>query len=190
MRPIIPGINDSIHCLRQTIKDASNYCCASVYQGIRVNDYIRNRLADRGIIYNGENDKHKKKSREVDRIIDFLSENEFVDYPIFEHTSCCLSFLQNMADYNLHYRKGKCSTRCPNYALCSQQLFTFPLDSKEEIQKRLCDIGIEDDFEVRDGMLLITGKVNDEQRSYVRHILGYNLVATERESSFSEKFMG
>ena len=46
-RPIIPGINDDEKSIRKIVNFAKKYCNATIFQGIRVNDYIKTRLEKR-----------------------------------------------------------------------------------------------------------------------------------------------
>ena len=67
-RPIIKGINDNFEILNETVRFASKYCEATIYQGVRVNDVIKERLKEREYDYTGKQDRHKVKDKEVDDI--------------------------------------------------------------------------------------------------------------------------
>ena len=53
-RPIIKGINDNFEILNETVRFASKYCEATIYQGVRVNDVIKERLKEREYDYTGK----------------------------------------------------------------------------------------------------------------------------------------
>ena len=53
-RPIIPNLNDSEENIRKIVSFASKYCKATIYQGVRVNEQIYQRLRERGYEYEGK----------------------------------------------------------------------------------------------------------------------------------------
>lgn len=184
-RPIIPNVNDDEQTIRKIFNFAKRYCDATIFQGVRVNDYIKNRLKERDCVYEGTtNERHKQKSQKVDQIFDILR-LENLDYQIFEHTSCALSYLFKIPDYNLHFYKNNCPVVCKNYLLCHMDNFKIPCDLTEILKK----IEITSNFEIKDKTLLIDGCLNDEQKSYIKHILHLNVKSKEREDTYSERLM-
>lgn len=104
-RPIIPGINDDETTIKEIFQYAKKYCDATIFQGVRVNEYIKTRLEERNYLYTGStNDQHKQKSENIDNIFETLR-RENQNYQIFDHTSCALSYLFGIPDYNLHFLK-------------------------------------------------------------------------------------
>lgn len=182
-RPIISGINDDEKTISKILKYAKRYCNATIYQGVRVNQYIKNRLNERDYNYTGTFDTHKQKSENTDKIFNDLK-NKYVNYPIFDHTSCALSYMFQIPDYNMHYIKGKCDN-CKNYRRCYFDKF----ESVENIQDQLLKIGVTSQWKLNDGTIIIDGELDDEQRSYIRHILHLNSKSKTRLSTYSEKFM-
>jgi hypothetical protein len=183
-RPIIPKVNDDEQTIREVVSFAKQYCVATIYQGIRVNPYIKRRLAECGYIYEGEFDKHKKKSEKTDKIFRTI-EKEYKDYPIFDHTSCCLSYLFGKPDYNLHYAKMDCRKDCKNYERCHKKFY----DLNYDLQKELDNIGVTSPWKIKEDLLYINGSLNDQQKSYIKHILHLQVESAEREYTFSENIM-
>jgi hypothetical protein len=183
-RPIIPGINDGEDVIRRVVSFAKQYCVATIYQGIRVNPYIKGRLAERGYNYEGEFDKHKQKTKETDEIFKKL-EKKFNGYPIFDHTSCCLSYLYDKPDYNLHFTKMNCDKSCKNYDRCHNKFYDLDYD----LQKELVRLGVKSPWEVKDNSLNVGGILNDEQKSYIKHILHLQVKSSAREYTYSENIM-
>lgn len=183
-RPIIPGLNDNEKIIREVINYAKKYCNATIYQGIRVNPYIKNRLEERKYKYNGKFDTHKQKSKETDSIFNKLREED-KNYQIFEHTSCALSFLFNNSDYNMHYSKIECSKLCKNYDTCHNTKVEIPHNLESELNK----IGVDSKWRLENNKLIIEGSLNDEQKSYIKHILHLQVEANIRENTYSEKIM-
>lgn len=183
-RPIIPQINDSEEIITKVVRFAEKYCIATIYQGIRVNPYIKRRLEDRGYCYTGDFDKHKQKTKKTDNIFKKL-EKEFANYPIFDHTSCCLSYLYNKPDYNLHFTKINCDKTCKNYKNCHTNKHDLDYNLPQELKR----LGISSPYKIDGRNLFIEGALNDEQKSYITHILHLKVKSTEREYTFSEKIM-
>ena len=184
-RPIIPGVNDDEETIRKIVGYAKQYCDATIYQGIRVNDYIEERLEERNYTYEGNiGDSHKQKSENTDSIFKRISEED-LSYQIFDHTSCALSTLYNMSDYNLHYTKKDCPQSCENYELCHSNNYTIPDDLADILNK----IGVEDNWELKDRLIMIYGMLSDEQKSYIKHILNLNVKARVRKNTYSESIM-
>lgn len=184
-RPIIPGVNDDEKTIRKIFEYARQYCNATIFQGVRVNEYIKTRLEERNYVYTGTTtDQHKQKSKDIDDIFETL-QNEYPNYQIFDHTSCALSYLFGIPDYNLHYLKKKCSSLCKNFSLCNSNKFDIPKDL-DQILKR---IGVNSNWKFENDILLIDGCLNDEQKSYIKHILHLNVKAKSRENTYSEKIM-
>lgn len=184
-RPIIPGINDDEETIRKILNFAKAYCDATIFQGIRVNDYIKNRLEERNYSYKGiVGDSHKQKSKNTDEIFELLR-IENTNYQIFEHTSCALSYIFKIPDYNLHYEKNNCSKLCKNYALCHKDNYKVP----NNLEYILTKIGVKSKWKIENKTLMIDGVLNDEQKSYIKHILNLSVKAKIRDNTYSEKIM-
>lgn len=183
-RPIIPGINDDEKKINEVVTFAHKYCDATIYQGLRVNPFIKERLDKRDYNYIGKFDQHKQKSSSTDTIFEKLK-SKYKNYPIFDHTSCCLSYLYGKPDYNLHYTKINCSRYCKNYEKCHNAMTIFP----ENLKQQLKYIGVDSKYEIKDDKLLIYGALNDEQKSYIKHILHIPVKSTQRENTYSEQIM-
>ncbi len=183
-RPIISGLNDGEEIIRKVLEYASKFCHATIYQGVRVNKFIRQRLQERDYEYKGELSEKKIKSHDVDAIFHKI-QREKPAYHIFEHTSCCLSYILRQPDYNVCYKDVSCPLTCPNYVCCHKDPPTPPSD----LAKRLSQIGISKGWTCKDGRLHVSTPVTDEQRSFVRHIMHLPCDYEQRQILFSEKLM-
>lgn len=74
---------------------------------------------------------------------------------------------------------------CKNYELCHNLNYKLPVD----LEGRLRKIGVNSNWKLRDKTLIIDGSLNDEQKSYIKHILNLNVKAKIRENTYSEKIM-
>lgn len=183
-RPIIPGLNDDEETIRKTVNYAKQFCNATIYQGIRVNQYIKDRLEERDYTYNGEFDTHKQKSKDTDSVFEKIKKEDET-YQIFDHTSCALSYIFDKPDYNMHYSKIDCSKYCKNYDKCHNVKFSIPTNLEQELKR----IGVKDKWRIENETLMIEGSLNDEQKSYIKHILHLKVKSTKRENTYSEKIM-
>lgn len=183
-RPIIPGINDTEETINKVVRFAKRYCQATIYQGLRINANIKKRLEERNYIYHGKFDSHKQKSLHTDEIFSALREEDPA-YPIYEHTSCCLSYIMHTPDYNQHYTTMNCPIGCPSHQLCHSSVSFPELDMGATLQK----IGVTSSWHVENDRLYIDGALTDEQKSYIKHILHRKVYAAYRENTYSEKIM-
>ena len=186
-RPIMKDINDDYETLNRLVEFAHKYCDATIYQGIRVNPAIQDRLEKRNYKYKGKMGKHKEKDEKVDIIFGKIRKKHKNKYPIFDHTSCCLSFVFKQSDYNMHYKKRSCSKVCPNYILCHTSK-DCNID-KKKISQELKKIGVKTSYSINNNNIYINGTLNDEQRSYIKHILKLIPFSNVREITYSEKIM-
>lgn len=141
-------------------------------------------MEEREYTYSGKYDTHKQKSQMTDEIFTILK-NEDKEYQIFEHTSCALSCLFSTADYNMHYTKNNCTRICKNYDLCHNVKYEISNDLENKLKK----IGINSKWKIENGILIIDGSLNDEQKSYIKHILHLQVKSSMRENTYSEKIM-
>lgn len=183
-RPIIPGVNDTQEIITKVVSFAKQYCRATIYQGLRINPSIKKRLEERDYNYQGKFDTHKQKSAHTDEIFSLLRAQN-PTYPIYEHTSCCLSHMLQMPDYNQHYSKMNCPATCPNYLLCHSPVSLPEIDLQTALQK----IGVSSPWHTEGDTLYIDGGLTDEQKSYIKHILHRKVHAAARENTYSEKIM-
>lgn len=184
LRPIIPKINDDERLLENLVNYAMKYCDATIYQGVRVNEYIKRRLSERDYEYSGIFDHHKQKSKEIDEFFNKLRIKN-PEYPIFDHTSCGLSYLFGLADYNLHFTKYKCPENCLNFKRCfDKKMKSYNYDLKKELKK----LGITE-YHMENGILYVDEALNDEKKSYIKHNLHLPVKAQKRESTYSESII-
>lgn len=183
-RPIMFGINDDEKTIKKILAFSKKYCDATIYQGIRVNNYIKNRLMERNYEYTGKFDIHKQKSQSVDNIFLNIKKAD-KSYQIFEHTSCALSYIFQIPDYNIHYEKYDCTKICANYYICQNK----DIERNYILELELEKIGIYSPWKLVENLLIIDGSLTDEQKSYIKHILHLQVKANVRENTYSEKLM-
>lgn len=183
-RPIIHGYNDEEKIIKETLTYAKKHCACSVYQGLRISEKISARLERRGYHHVGGYDIHKQKSSETDRIFRQL-QAEDPCYRIFDHTSCALSYLLHMPDYNLHYEKRDCVPDCPQYDVCHASEPQPPQDLEASLRR----IGITAAARIVGKTLVIDGSLSDGQKSFIKHNYHMSVRAKKRELTFSEAIM-
>ena len=87
----------------------------------------------------------------------------------------------------MHYKKKQCDSTCPNFNKCiSNECIKI---NEEIIRKELNKINVYDEYDLNDDDIFIKGPLNDEQRSYIRHVLRLSAKSEKRESTYSEKIM-
>ncbi len=128
-RPIINGLNDNIKVIKKILEFVARRCYASVVSGIRLPLRVVNNLKKLGINVRYEKYYaiHKKLSDETRKKIAEVSHKKYPNYPIFFHTSCALSYFENLPDYNVNYLKNgfHCNPFCKNRHICISYLPSY-----------------------------------------------------------------
>ena len=116
-RPIIAGLNDTDEHLKQA-KINSSYADATVFTGLFYRSEIRDHLRKAGLpdLYDGI-----ARRKILPRILEQRVLAEFVDRPFFRKTSCGVSYVLSIPDYNGHYGIREICDICPKtqLKLCS-----------------------------------------------------------------------
>lgn len=189
-RPIIEGINDDEPTLEKVLRHVQPHFFCSIVSGIRLTKEVRNSLKKcTGIKFklNPEHAVHKYLSSETTRRILELRNRVCQDYLLFRHTSCVLSFLSGIPDYNAHYVKPQnCIFGCPNYALCDR-IGRPPNGKIEKLLKHIGKEGMRHTFE--DKNLNFEGTLSQEERSFLRHNLMFKVSCDSLSHSPSERTM-
>lgn len=116
-RPVVPGWNDSESQIIRVLRTAEAYADAIAIGGLRVSDEIRSELETVNAykIPHG-NSFHPKTIDDhvTDKIVGIYRREQFTT-PMFKHTSCAVSFLFKMPNYNALFRapERNCMDSCP-----------------------------------------------------------------------------
>jgi len=182
MRPIIPGKNDTVKTLRNTLqKFAEAGFAGSIISGIRLTQGNLQYLGAQPEMINA----HKLLSPSVYHQL--LSDPVLagIEYPLFRHTSCAIDYFMKRANRLGYYlRSDHCNPMCANRHNCEMPA---PAVSKvyEKITARFPEMVIDCD---RKGVVIHT-PVSQELTAFIRNAYGVQVKAEKIILSPSEEVL-
>lgn len=184
-RPLIQGYNTDSQQLETVLKNVAGKAHCSIVSGLRMNDFILGEFAKKGLSY--PYDKlypvNKYSPSDVVAVIKQLRDEIAPEHKMFRHTSCAISWKLGISDYNAHWTKASnCMFECPNAHRCTAK--QPPTNS--DIAPLLKHLEIDAPFSVQNDHVWIDGKITQEDRSFLRHLLGFKVLAKEMVMSPSE----
>lgn len=206
-RPVIECLNSNEDIIKHIANIVTKYCRASIISGIRINSYLRTKLMDLKIELPEKYDPdHKVLLPETyQRILNIFKQTK-ENYPVFKKTSCGVSYILGMPDYNGHSARiyycnpscvsypicigtnkiGFCNSSCPNYERCKAE--SEKKVSEEMVKKLLEKIGKADrKFFIKEHYIQLEGEYWQEEVSFMRHSTKKNFKADsllKREDEF------
>lgn len=163
-RPIIPNINSDPELLKQILSYVSVGFDCSVVSGIRVTPNLYNVLTNFGAdlsSWNGDTN-HKYLDSNTYSAILKIRDMHAPGYQIFRNTSCAISTLMGLPDFNLNFYKGRFCQNCPNKRVCETHVPRQPCKDFDTIEYML------------DGnRMKIKTPISQEQISCIKHRFGY-----------------
>ncbi len=124
-RPIVPGWNSDVRSLSKILLLGEQYANAICIGGIRLSKEILEKLEAKKIkIPDGYSQFHPKKmEKELELEILKQYERLGLTVPLFKHTSCAVSFIFQIPNYNMLFENStvNCLNTCPVYQknICS-----------------------------------------------------------------------
>lgn len=178
-RPIIQGYNSNIETFKKIISIGRNVD-AIVISGIKLPNPVINSLKKNKIdISKCDIDPdHKKLS--INEYDTFLKQVKLsnCNTPVFRKTSCAISYLNGIKDYNSNFVKNEFCSRC----IYKQQIIC--LDNKNtpnlrEIEEKLKYINIDCDYLIENQKLILSNcELTLEEETFLKHQLKMKIVCT------------
>jgi DNA repair photolyase len=116
-RPIVSGWNDSIKKIIKVLSIGEQYTSAIAIGGLRLSKEIIRSLATKGVSTHNYKEVFYPKiiSTEIENNILKIHRRYDLSVPIFKHTSCAVSYIFNMPNYNHLYKNPElnCMILCP-----------------------------------------------------------------------------
>lgn len=116
-KPLVPGWNDSANSMQRVLEVGRKYAGAIVYGGLRLSPEIRDELTRKGIEipYNQESFHPKLITSTVEERLMKVYNDMRLKIPLYKHTSCAVSYLFDLPNYNELYMESKtnCTPSCP-----------------------------------------------------------------------------
>jgi len=188
-RPIIPGLNDCQEVLSEVISTAQEYCDCSIVSGLRITEFIRDRILSAGVKLDMLlSPDHKSIDAEFrKKVYEFVRKHN-TKYPLFSETSCAISWRLGISDINGYWSKGEkngvCEMGCPNYSCCYDKR---PNPNIKEISGLLKKLQIKGDINLKKDSIFISGSMDQEKRAYLRHKLRFPIKCDSLIKSESER---
>jgi DNA repair photolyase len=171
-RPIVDGWNTSEHDIDTVLEYGDMYADAFVISGLKTSQRILDFLGREGLsVPYGADPLHKKLPQEiVNRIIAKHGEKG-ISKPLFKRTSCSVSHLLGMPDYNAHWNNPEknCLETCP-YEQKERCLSVKEPDGKS-VKRLLENLGHNMGFEIHPKFLRTETSLQQEEKTYLRHNL-------------------
>lgn len=167
IRPIIPQINDDRETIKYLLEISKRNFDACVISGIRMTPKIASNIYEENWEKEGHTfSNHKILSDKVKQnIIDLRAELKYEK--VFYNTSCAVSYVNKMPDYNCTFDTSKCSNICPNYEICNSYFCDINLQNKIELlKKRNVNCKIEKNS------IKILDEVGQDKLSFYTHLVG------------------
>ena len=167
-RPIVPNINSAPELLKEILGFVSGSFDCSVVSGIRVTQNLYKVLTNLGADlsrWNGDMN-HKYLDCEIFSSILELRDVHVPEYPIFRNTSCAISTLMRVPDFNLNFYKGKFCKNCPNKRICDMHVPRQPSKDFDNIE-----------YTLDDKTMRVKTPISQEQISCIKHRFGYSVEA-------------
>lgn len=174
-RPVIEGINSTPEIINKTAELTCKYFNYFVISGIRINSHIKNVFESDNITVDiFPNSEHKVIKEETFNNILLSIKKNNPNAKVYRKTSCVISALFNIPDYNAHYdlKKNMCFN-CTNKFICDNT----NKPSLSDLKKIFFSINCNNKFSVKENIIEYDGELSQEDCSYILHNSGYRIKA-------------
>lgn len=172
-RPIVAGWNDDDESIDRAL-NAAKYADAIVYTGYYHRPENAEHLRKIGI-YVPDDDYARRKlmPQNLEKKILDRYRSSGLNVPMFRKTSCGVSFVQNVADYNGHWGVNELCDICPDKQkeICRN---AYKTPTIQEFESLLNKYDYDTTFNIDDGHIWTEG-LGEEKRYHLQHILGYQI---------------
>jgi DNA repair photolyase len=180
-RPFIPQ-NSSLNTISEVLSIVTKHAKASVISGLKLNPEIRDKMVNFWPELKEIDDADMSKisniwPKGVRNVIKSIAQAYYPDYPIVETNSCALSIATNTPDFNLIHGTQHCVENiCPAFqrSICLQN--QNQIQSEDEIQKLLDNIGYKGEFSITNNSLVLHDPLEHGNFLHLRHTLNIQLV--------------
>lgn len=127
-RPIVPGWNSDIDSLSKILLIGQKYADAICIGGIRLSKEILDKLEEKKVEIPADYTEFHPKKLEKELELEILNQYERLQLtiPLFKHTSCAVSYIFKIPNYNMLFENPKtnCLSTCPVFQknICSNNI--------------------------------------------------------------------
>ena len=177
-RPIVIGWNDDFQSFSRVFQVAQ-HVDAIVYTGYyhRPENFAYLKSIGINVSY-GDFARRKFFPKELEERIFEGYNKSGLTVPLFRKTSCGVTYVHNVSDYNGHWGVNELCDICPQAQkdLCNKE---YKAPKNEDFQKLLDTYHYETPFLIEDGHIWTEG-LGEEKRYHLQHTLGYQIWDIEK----------
>jgi hypothetical protein len=184
-RPLLRA-NSHPAVLRSVLDAVAPYAQASVYCGLQFNPTLRPLFStnpDLAVPETTVADYGESLPADAERSLRDLAASRAPEYPVYKHTSCAVSYVLRLPDYNATFHRGPLCTesRCPSWkrAMCEA---ASAAPNTGRIASVLGRLGTGYEFEVREGYIVVRHELDQNEYAFALHNLNYPILAPVRRS--------
>ncbi|WP_245976033.1 hypothetical protein [Amycolatopsis palatopharyngis] len=173
-RPLVPGLNDGDEHLAAAF-ELSEHADATVFTGLFYRDQIAEYYKANGLSEPYDGTARRKIVPETleRRVLDTFSSSA----ALFRKTSCAVSYVHNLPDYNGHYGIRELCDICPlsQLEVCSM---AHQVPTAEDIQQAARVLPEADALQVVDiskRAAIVSGLATEHPRYFLQHALGFQV---------------
>jgi DNA repair photolyase len=171
-RPIVPGLNDSDEQLDRAFQ-LSRHAHATVFTGLFFKDQIRDYYREHGLPEPYDQGARRKVFPErLEQRILAAARSRQAGSPLFRKTSCAVTYVHDVADYNGHYGIRELCDICPASQLqrCLDGWQRPDPVHVADLAERLGGTLVE----INDHAIVVAG-LDEPPRYFMQHGLGYQV---------------
>ncbi|SDP98482.1 radical SAM protein [Lentzea jiangxiensis] len=173
-RPLVPGLNDTDEHLAAA-HELSKHADATVFTGLFYRDeiaayYKANKIPEP---YQGTA-RRKIVPEELEaRVLEAFSNSA----ALFRKTSCAVSYVHGLPDYNGHYGVRELCDICPlsQLELCAGAHRTPTVEELHQVASVLPDTRTLKVIDITDRAALVSGLESEQPRYFLQHTLGFQI---------------
>lgn len=173
-RPLVPGLNDSDEHLAAA-KELGRFADATVFTGLFYRDQIAEYYRANGLPEPYEDTARRKIVPETleQRVLDAFAYSA----SLFRKTSCAVSYVHNLPDYNGHYGIRELCDICPlsQVELCQAAHRTPSLAKVYDAAEALSTAGSLAVLDITDRAVVVGGLTDEQPRYYLQHALRFQV---------------
>jgi hypothetical protein len=173
-RLLVPGLNDSDEHLSRAF-ELGQHADATVFTGLYYRDEIAVYYKANGLPEPYSETARRKIVPETleQRVLSTFSASA----PLFRKTSCAVSYVHGLPDYNGHYGIRKLCDICPlsQVELCAGAHHVPTPDQLRQAAEALPEARSLEIVEVTEGAAVVSGLDTEQPRYYLQHALGFQV---------------
>ncbi|MGH4017944.1 MAG: radical SAM protein [Pseudonocardiaceae bacterium] len=173
-RPLVPGLNDSDEHLDRAY-ELSQHADATVFTGLFYRDQIAEYYRANGL---PEPYKTTARRKIVPETLELRALTAFLDSTsLFRKTSCAVSYVHGLPDYNGHYGIRELCDICPlsQLDLCCSAYSVPTTDQIQEVARVLPEARDLRVIDITDRAAVVSGLSEEQPRYYLQHTLGFQI---------------